>query len=295
MTTQIIKRRYNQYSIEFEDMICEQYLQGKSSVILQKEHKISPDTVLRIVRSRGHAPRTFKDIMTKYTFDHSFFESIDTEAKAYFLGFMLADGHVGEREVIIQLHSKDRHIIEEFVQCINGNNVISEKINKSNFNNIKKQAMSSRLNLRSDKMISDLNALGFCRDKTYNTIVPKISEHLERHFWRGVMDGDGHISFYTTNNRMKMASGEVKTYHYKTLEVGICGHINTMNAFVEFLKRNNIETSGVRPDHSIFRVRVRTKDCNKFLDLIYKDSDPKLFLKRKYAKYQEYLEYKKGQ
>ena len=78
MTTQTIKRRYNQYSIEFEDMICEQYLQGKSSVMLQKEHKISPDTVLKIVRSRGHTPRTFKDIMTKYTFDHSFFESIDT-------------------------------------------------------------------------------------------------------------------------------------------------------------------------------------------------------------------------
>jgi hypothetical protein len=294
MTTQTIKRRYNQYSLEFEDRICERYLQGKSSVMLQKEYKISPDTVLKIVRSRGHTPRTFKDIMTKYTFDHSFFESIDTEAKAYFLGFMLADGHVGEREVIIQLHSKDRHIIEEFIQCINGNNVISEKVNNSNFSNIKKQSMCSRLNLRSDKMILDLNALGLYRDKTYNTIIPKISEHLERHFWRGLLDGDGHISFYQSKYKTKLANDKTKCYGYKILEVGICGHINTANAFVEFLNKHNIETPGVRPDKAIYQVRVRTKDCPKFLDLIYSDSDPKLCLKRKYEKYLEYVKYKKN-
>lgn len=280
MTTQNIKRRYNQYPVEFEDMICEQYLQGKSSVMLQKEHKISPDTVLKIVRSRGHIPRTFKDIMTKYTFNHSFFETIDTEAKAYFLGFMLADGHVGEREVIIELHRKDRHIIEQFIHCIDGNNNISEKINKSNFNNVKKQATSSRLNLRSDKMISDLNQLGFSRDKTYNTIVPKIPEHLERHFWRGVMDGDGYVSVH----------GKI----YTTLEVGICGHINTVTAFSEFLKRNDIKSTKIFPDHSIFAVRASgSKSALKFLNLIYTDSDPKLCLKRKYAKYQEYLAFKK--
>jgi hypothetical protein len=281
MTTKTIKRRYNQYSIEFEDMICEQYLQGKSSVMLQKEYKISPDTVLKLVRSRGYTPRTFTEAYTKYTFNHNFFENIDTEAKAYFLGFMVADGHVGTKEVILDLGTKDRHIIEEFVTSIEGNNKIADKQCKSNFNTIEKPiCYMSRLNLRSDKMIADLNNLGLTRNKTYDVIIPKVKKELERHFWRGVMDGDGYVSVH----------GKI----YTTLEVGICGHINTVTAFSEFLKRNNIKSTKIFPDHSIFAVRVSgSKYALKFLDLIYKDSDPKLCLKRKHEKYLEYLEYKK--
>lgn len=292
MTTQNIKRRYNQYPVEFEDMICEQYLQGKSSVMLQKEHKISPDTVLKIVRSRGHIPRTFKEIKTKYTFNHSFFETIDTEAKAYFLGLLVADGCLSDIEVIIELASKDRHIIEKFVSCLEGNNKIHDK-RKATTNYLNRESFTSRLNLRSDKMIKDLNNLGLERRKSYNTIIPKIPEPLEKHFWRGLLDGDGHISFYQSNYKTKLANNKSKCYGYKTLEVGICGHINTMNAFVEFLNKHNIETPGIRPDSAIYQVRVKTKDCPKFLELIYTDSDPELCLKRKHAKYLEYLEYKK--
>ena len=128
-------------------------------------------------------------------------------------------------------------------------------------------------------MAKDLNKLGLNRNKTYNIIVPEISVDLEKHFWRGVLDGDGYISCYTTNSKKQK----------KQIDTGICGHLNTMNSFVDFLRRNQISTLGVKPDRSIFRVRVRTKDCNKFLNLLYSDANPDLFLKRKHEKYLNYL------
>src|SRR5271157_1766693 len=50
----------------------------------------------------------------KHTFNEHYFDTIDTEAKAYFLGFLFADGHnqTSRNSVSLKLHSKDFYILE---------------------------------------------------------------------------------------------------------------------------------------------------------------------------------------
>lgn len=263
--------------------ILNEYNDGSSRTVLGKKYNIAPQTIKRILVEQGAKLRNHRESKIQYTFDHSFFKVIDSPEKAYFLGFMLADGHVGEKEVIIAIKDIDRHIIETFIESIRGNNRIATIKTKPS-KMIKKETVVSRLNLRSDEMIKDLNSLGLSRNKTYNITTPQIDEHLQRHFWRGVFDGDGYVS---------LLNPKVKQWQYKTIEAGLCGHINTVTAFTEFLNKNGVTTSRIYPDHSIFSVRI--SGCNNTLNLyklFYSDIDSKLCLKRKKEKFEAHKAYK---
>jgi hypothetical protein len=280
---------------EFDNKIVEEYLQGKSTVAIHKEYGITIDIARSILKRKKIKMRTLSQAFKKYHFNDDFFAIIDTEAKAYFLGIILTDGYIGDKDVVLELNCKDRHIIETFVECVNGNNKIHEITKNPNTTFNTTISTTSRLSFRSNKMVQDLRKLGIEKNKTFNMNIPKLPEHLERHFWRGVLDGDGYVSICKARAKDKKRSTaeNAQYFLYKVLEVGICGHINTVTSFSNFLEKNNILASKIFPDHSIFSVRVSgSKNGIKFLNLIYSDSDPKLCLKRKYEKYLEYLEYK---
>ena len=276
-----------------DDIIFYDYMQGISASAITKKYKIQYNTIKKIIENKGSKMRSHSQANRRYTFNHNFFENIDSEQKAYYLGFILTDGYVGEKDIVFELKSIDKHIIETFVTVINGTNKIHKIIRRGNFFS-KRGCITSRLNFRSEKMIDDLKNLGIKRGKTYKINIPVLPDYLERHFWRGVLDGDGYVSCLNRKYRYTTSKGEGRISYNKYLETGICGHINTVTAFSEFLHKNKIKTSKIFPDHTIFSIRLKNAtEGLKFLDLIYRDSDPKLCLKRKYAKYQEYLEYKK--
>jgi hypothetical protein len=58
--------------------------------------------------------------MRKYKLNENYFEPIDSEEKAYFLGFLFADGYVDEQHHVIELtlHHQDREILERLVICL---------------------------------------------------------------------------------------------------------------------------------------------------------------------------------
>jgi len=76
------------------------------------------------------------------------FEHIDTEEKAYWLGFLYADGSVGSKEDKIELGlaEKDLHQIEKFRNFMG----ISNKIG------YRESSKSYRMSFRSDKCKQDL-------------------------------------------------------------------------------------------------------------------------------------------
>ena len=55
-----------------------------------------------------------KNKVIRYNFDENYFESIDTEDKAYFLGFIVADGSVNSISNVIQITQKEPDILYEF-------------------------------------------------------------------------------------------------------------------------------------------------------------------------------------
>jgi hypothetical protein len=79
--------------------ICNKYKTGEYTLIkLANEYNVKYPTVSSILKVRKISLR--KDISAlhqKYTINQNYFDKIDTEEKAYFLGFLYADGYNNEK------------------------------------------------------------------------------------------------------------------------------------------------------------------------------------------------------
>ena len=125
----------------------------------------------------------------KYYRNSNVFEKIDTEEKAYWLGFLYADGYVDpERgEIILGLADKDKEHIDKFRFFLETNASYKDKIN-----NQKKPYRFFRL--YDKKLCEDLEKQGLYRKKSL-TLEPKmiIPNEFLIAWSRGLFDGDGSI------------------------------------------------------------------------------------------------------
>jgi hypothetical protein len=125
--------------------------------------------------------------------NEDYFENIDTKEKAYWLGFLYADGFIkveknGTRRIGISLHRKDEIIINNFIQSICGN--IDKKFHR-------KDKDQFYILLSSKKMVNDLIKQGCVENKTKKFRFPKLDNRcLDLSFLLGYYDGDGQQ--YTT-------------------------------------------------------------------------------------------------
>lgn len=125
-----------------------------------------------------------------YSFDRRFFKNIDTEEKAYILGFIASDGSIGKGNISIYVNKRDIGIIE------NIRNIICESLKIS-----KKEKDLVGINISSMEIVNDI-----CRHlkinygkKSDKLSMPNIDDKMKIHFIRGFFDGDGHIR--TTDGR----------------------------------------------------------------------------------------------
>ena len=114
------------------------------------------------------------------------FETIDTEEKAYWLGFLYADGSVGSKEHKIELGLAEQDLkqIEKFRDFIGINNKISYRPTTKSY----------RYSFRSEFCKEDLIKQGCMPKKSLILKFPtedQVPQNLIRHFIRGYFDGDG--------------------------------------------------------------------------------------------------------
>ena len=70
------------------------YETGKyTAVDLAKEYPVSSTAISALLKRHGYKSKTQSELQRKYEVNESFFDVIDTEEKAYFLGFLYADGY----------------------------------------------------------------------------------------------------------------------------------------------------------------------------------------------------------
>ena len=64
--------------------------------------------------------------MRKYNFNEHYFDNIDCQEKAYWLGFFATDGynHKNKGCIEFRLHKQDMEILEKFKSCLDANNPI---------------------------------------------------------------------------------------------------------------------------------------------------------------------------
>lgn len=203
----------------------------------------------------------------KNNFNH--FEKIDNEEKAYWLGFLYADGYVSKNENKIELGlaEKDLAHIEKFKNFIGNNNKISYR----------ERTKSYRYSFRSTKCKEDLINKGCMPNKSLILKFPNESQvpnHLIRHFIRGYFDGDG---WFTNTN--------------STLQIGFIGTEDFIKGALEHLKNHITIKNKIfnvhREDGAKRYMFSSLDDVTRFLNYIYKDS--KIYLNRKYDNYQYFL------
>lgn len=115
-----------------------------------------------------------------------FFDTIDSEVKAYFLGYIMADGNVSinNNQYSLKFHIsiQDREIVDKFLEIINSSNKAT----------IREESQSYYVSLTSVHMCKRLMGLGVVPRKTgIEDISKDIPRNLIHHYLRGVFDGDG--------------------------------------------------------------------------------------------------------
>lgn len=197
------------------------------------------------------------------------FEKIDTEEKAYWLGFLYADGSVGSKEDKIELglSKKDLKHIEKFRNFMNITNKISYR----------KNTKSYRISFRSIKCKQDLINKGCVPKKSLILKFPnenQVPKELIKHFIRGYFDGDG----WFTNTE-------------KCFQIGIIGTENFIKGFLDTVENINKENKifKVHRENGAKRYMFGSyNDVLNFLNWIYKDS--KIYLDRKYEHYLDFIQ-----
>lgn len=176
----------------------EMFLNGGSITQISKQLRISAAWFGYYLKEQGIDTRPNA---TKIEFDRDYFSVIDCEAKAYWLGFIAADGCIVEQykrgklkamvmELTVCEEDKD-HLSKlcEAIQLDAGN--IKKKIVTVN----DKQHVAYKICLCSTSLCRDLVRHGVTPRKSLSIeISPEIlnSRHL-RHFIRGFFDGNGSI------------------------------------------------------------------------------------------------------
>jgi len=147
------------------------------------------------VRRRGPA-RT-------YALNEKFFETIDSEAKAYWLGFLLADGAVlrygaGNFVCRVELALVDRPHLRKFTLDLGYEGPLVDQPERGKYG-------SCYVAVASGKMCRDLIALGCVPKKTGAHGTPAIRDDLRHHMYRGYFDGDGCLSRSAGKNNWKLS------------------------------------------------------------------------------------------
>jgi len=166
------------------------YSQGS----LAREMGLPRTAVHDFLRRSGYTSRLRTDSTKHYGLNENFFDNIDSESKAYFLGLLYADGYNNEqlKSFTLCLGEGDKNILTQFNQVLESNRSLKYRIRKNEENNFQN---TYTLNVVNKHMSEQLALLGCVQAKTFKIKFPEwLDENLWRHFIRGYFDGDGCVS-----------------------------------------------------------------------------------------------------
>lgn len=120
----------------------------------------------------------------RYRLQEDAFSCVDTEQKAYLLGFLAADGYIDKHEKVLSLavQNRDVEVLNWLRECL-----ASEHPVRQMRDNLMVVEIGSK------RLVADLKRLGIVRHKSRNLFVPSLDATMMRHYLRGLFDGDGFV------------------------------------------------------------------------------------------------------
>lgn len=260
-----------------EDLILKDYQMGISGIELAKKYELKSHQVYYILKKNNIETRSNKENSRIYNIDFDFFKTIDTEAKAYWLGFIFADGSLGiygrgkdEYTFKLDLAKRDSDHLEKFNKSTHSNHPISFYSNKSIYSKTG-FVEYCRVKVISERFCQHLIDKGCVQNKTHSLTRPPIEDQeLIRHFIRGFVDGDGSIKMHKQTKAKYVLS------------------INGTKDMLEWITESLPRPGAIQVNESI-----SSTTCH-FDNVEYLYNNAELYLERKYGRYIKGIENKKS-
>lgn len=208
------------------------------------------------------------------TINETYFENIDSEAKAYFLGFLYADGYVNSKfkTCKIDLQESDVDFLIKFKEATEWSGSINEYVAKAGQSYRPDDAVVKRIHIINQKFSEILESKGvFPHREKEGFPFDKMDSSLFHHFIRGYFDGNGSIT--VAND--------------KVVNLNICGGTNLLKDIENLLLEDDIHVKHhprrpENPDNDTLSFTSK-KNRDDFLRYMYVDAT--IYLDRKYNKY----------
>lgn len=195
---------------------------------------------------------------SKNTINEKYFSSIDTKEKAYWLGFIMADGSVykykdrtGKLEFDIKIKQDDYEHLLKLARAID---FPEDKVQKGSRYRNQTETFFCSLRSYNKKFVECLLKHEVIPDKTEHKKIPKLlNKKFYPDFIRGFWDGDGSIGTSTGIFCCLCKEGLLQIQKY----------LEENKIDVTF---GNVKLKSERP---AWRIAIRRKTLLKFLNLIY--------------------------
>lgn len=202
------------------------------------------------------------NVRRTYSVDDNYFDEINTQKKAYFLGWMITDGYIVNKldtirglvqanSVSLKLAEKDVDVLEDFKKETNSTfpiRFVKKNIPKTPYKDkvtgIERLIIGSNqmcYRVTSAKMVQDLAKYGVVQAKTYEVGFPiLLKEEFYPGFIAGVISGDGSVN--------------VKDNHHKgkLIRINIAGNYGLLEPIKQILVKN----IGFNPEKKISKAKA---------------------------------------
>lgn len=266
-------------SVEDRQEIVRLYQEEWATKKIADRFGISTVAVLGILKRRNVIIRSQSELQRKYPIDETFFDVIDTQEKAYFLGILYADGYndTSRNSVNLSLKEEDKRLLVDLSNLIQPSKPLQ-------FIKLQQPTWSDqyRLVIANKHISKRLAELGCIKAKSYTLSFPDFFPlELVPHFIRGYYDGDGSLMCH--NN--------------KIYSISIVGTESFCSALAKIFKKELAVGSYIRARHKDKKHNIRMLEISgnrqvlRVLNWLYCDAT--IYLKRKQKKYLDLMEYHK--
>jgi len=248
-----------------KEEIIKRYREGESSPEIAQDFGVSDVAIRNRLDKWGVERRSRKELqelgqLRENDVNDSCFSVIDAPEKAYWLGFINADGCLTtQNRLTVELSVRDRSHLLKLKEALSAENKIYERQNLCS------------LVITSKRLSDSLKDLGVKPRKSKSSgETVKIPNNLSSHFWRGMIDGDGHFS---TSQRT----------------IVLAGNEQSISDFSEWVHTTAPDAT-TRPYKEVktWKAHVCGDSATKVARVLYRNSSKDTRLNRKYERAQQY-------
>jgi len=241
------------------------YKEGNLSILkISSIFNVSSTSIIQMTQRKG----LYKCRINRRKINSNAFDKIDNESKAYWLGFLVADGCVCNGRITFRLAGKDYAHLVKFRQFLKSTHLIKREDNHG--------YPSVCFSVTNRHIANSIRKLGIPKDKSHNLEnFPDVPKHLRRHFLRGLFDGDGCFNVMKIGNHRKLRFIFISTIKMAK---------SVQKELMEECLLN--KTKLYIPKHSLSSAYITyngNKQLKRIYDYFYKDATVYLERKKKIA------------